>query len=270
MSPSQPPAEWRLPPGVSKGAWESFQQADWAAEEDPWLAGTPLVQLDQAFTEEQLPPPPGRIADLGCGAGRISLALARRGYQPLAIDLSQGMLEHVRAKAEAEGLAIECRQENLVELGGIEPESCDGAVCLFSTLGMIRGADNRRKAVEGFHRIIKPGGVLVLHAHQFWWSLRQHGGMRWLARHLLDVVQNRTELGDRYATYRGVPNFYLHSFRRRELRSLLQNAGFRITKMRALTGEGGDYLRAPWLVSPLRTGGWLIACEKPKRNLRKE
>jgi ubiquinone/menaquinone biosynthesis C-methylase UbiE len=264
------PVDWRLPSGVSKGTWESFHREDWAHEEDRWLEKTPLVQLDQEFVNEHLAGPTNgateRVADLGCGAGRVTLALARAGYSVLAVDLSQPMLDKVQVTVAAEELSVECLKSNLVHLDAISSDSYAHAVCLFSTIGMIRGAENRLAAVKEFHRILTPGGKLLLHAHQFWWNLRQYGGPKWMAQHLFDsLVLHKTELGDRFATYRGVPNFYLHSFRRRELRSLLWQAGFEIIQWRSLRGDSGGYLKAPAFFPALRTGGWLIYAQKPIR-----
>lgn len=256
-------AAWNLPPGVSQGTWDSFNRDDWARDENQWLSNTPLIDLDQAFVQEMLPSPRGRVADLGCGAGRVSLALARRGFPVLAVDLSKAMLEQVHRQAAAENLQIDCLEANLVELGEIPAESCADAVCLFSTLGMIRGSENRAKAVTEFHRILAPGGQLLLHAHQFWWNLRQYGGATWMSRHLIEsLALKKVELGDRFATYRGVPNFYLHSFRNRELRGLLTKAGFEIEVWRPLRGDGSACLDHPWLLPALRTGGWLISARK--------
>jgi SAM-dependent methyltransferase len=257
------PPSWSLPPGVSQGTWESFSREDWAREENQWLANTPLIDLDQAFVREMLPTPRGRVADLGCGAGRVSLELARRGFPVLAVDLSKNMLEQVRNQADAERLEVECLEANLVDLAAIPSASCADAVCLFSTLGMVRGSENRAKAITEFHRILAPGGRLLLHAHQFWWNLRQYGGPTWMSRHFIEsLVLKKVELGDRFATYRGVPNFYLHSFRKSTLRGLLSNAGFEIETWRPLRGDGAAYLRHSWLLTALRTGGWLIAARK--------
>lgn len=256
-------AAWNLPPGVSQGTWDSFHREDWAREENQWLSNTPLIDLDQAFVREMLPTPKGRVADLGCGAGRVSLELARRGFEVLAVDLSKTMLEAVQAQATQENLQVETLEANLVDLRGIPTDSCADAICLFSTLGMIRGAEHRAKAVAEFHRILAPGGRLLLHTHQFWWNLRQYGGAAWMMRHLIDSLFLRTvELGDRFATYRGVPNFYLHSFRKRELRDLLSKAGFEIEVWRPLQGDGAGYLKSPWWLPGLRTGGWLIAARR--------
>ena len=45
---------------------------------------------------------PGRVLDLACGTGRISLALARAGLEVTAVDQSQGMLDSLRSKLTVE------------------------------------------------------------------------------------------------------------------------------------------------------------------------
>ncbi len=47
-----------------------------------------------------------RILDIGCGTGRHSIELARRGYSVTGIDLSDSMLASARAKAQANGTAV--------------------------------------------------------------------------------------------------------------------------------------------------------------------
>jgi 2-polyprenyl-3-methyl-5-hydroxy-6-metoxy-1,4-benzoquinol methylase len=47
-----------------------------------------------------------RILDIGCGTGRHSLELARRGYSVTGIDLSESQLQRARKKAGKEELAV--------------------------------------------------------------------------------------------------------------------------------------------------------------------
>ncbi|TAL59335.1 MAG: class I SAM-dependent methyltransferase [Bacteroidetes bacterium] len=48
-----------------------------------------------------------RILDVGCGTGRHSIELTKRGYKITGIDLSETMLQKARDKAKAESLKIE-------------------------------------------------------------------------------------------------------------------------------------------------------------------
>jgi SAM-dependent methyltransferase len=54
-----------------------------------------------------LPDPPGRVLDVGAGTGALSLLAAELGHRVTAVDLSAGMLDRARAKAQAQGLEIE-------------------------------------------------------------------------------------------------------------------------------------------------------------------
>jgi len=48
-----------------------------------------------------------RILDIGCGTGRHSIELSRRGYNITGIDLSDSQLARAREKAEIKGLKID-------------------------------------------------------------------------------------------------------------------------------------------------------------------
>jgi SAM-dependent methyltransferase len=54
-----------------------------------------------------LPPPPARVLDCGAGTGFLTLIAARLGHQVVSLDLSERMLARLRAKADAENLAVE-------------------------------------------------------------------------------------------------------------------------------------------------------------------
>lgn len=48
-----------------------------------------------------------KIIDIGCGTGRHTIELTKRGYQIIGIDLSEGQLEKAREKASVSNLDIE-------------------------------------------------------------------------------------------------------------------------------------------------------------------
>ena len=106
---------------------------------------------------------PVDVLDMGCGFGRHSIELARRGFSVTGVDPSTTLLEHARRNAEAQGLAID-----FVETGGaafVRESSFDLAICLFTTLGQLPhiGAAPEVDAMLGNLRAsLRPGGSLVI------------------------------------------------------------------------------------------------------------
>ncbi|WP_197525691.1 class I SAM-dependent methyltransferase [Pseudobythopirellula maris] len=257
---------WRLPPGVTRGAMDYAASTSVARDYDKYHADNPLFEYEEQILQEEFggPPPAGVIADLGCGSGRALLPLMRQGWRGLAVDLSEEMLAVVREKAEAENLTADCVRANLVEMGAalVPDGSANHAICLFSTLGMIHGRANRRAALGHMRRVLKPGGRLVLHVHNFWFNLRDPGGPGWVLRSLWRGASEKGfDTGDKYYAYRGVPNFFLHVFRKSELRADLASAGLRVRRWEHLDVRRRHALRSPWWLPALRANGWIVVCE---------
>lgn len=253
--------EWQLPTGVSRGTWDYVHSPSVAEDYDDYFAFNSLFEFDEQVLAEYLQPT-GLVADLGCGTGRALVPLVRNGHRGLAIDLSEPMLRIVCDKAALDELPIDCLQANLVELDAVADSAVDHAICLFSTLGMIRGRANRRGALAHFRRILKPGGRFVLHVHNYWFNLRDPGGPGWLIKNLLTAPRsNDVELGDKWFPYRGVQNMFLHVFRWRELTADLASTDFRIVERIPLDVARRHRLRWPWLCGALRTNGWIVVCE---------
>ena len=257
---------WRLPSGVTRGLWEYAHSIQVAASEDQYFSQHQLFAMDEEVIHRHLQArgfgAGSVIADLGCGAGRAIVPLARRGFHGLAVDLSVPLLNVVRQKAADERLPITCLQANLVELDCLADHSVTVALSLFSTLGMIRGHEHRLQALRHVRRILRPGGFFVLHVHNLWFNLRDLSGPWWvfgqLARQWL--LQDR-ERGDKFFEYRGVPNVFLHVFTASELRHLLHQAGFRIIELIPLDERRYRPLKHAWCLGNWRANGWITVCE---------
>ncbi|MBP86279.1 MAG: methylase [Planctomycetaceae bacterium] len=265
MSDHRP--EWSLPPGVTRGLWDYAHSDPIAEDYDEYFAHNRLFEFDEQVIlrelEERDLSSDCLIADLGCGTGRAIVPLARRGYRGLAVDLSEKMLAIVKAKAEAESLPIECVHANLVELDCVEYASIDAAISLFSTLGMIRGRTNRFRALEHTARILKPGSPFVLHAHNYWFNLYDPGGPWWVLRNFCRASFVRDiEAGDKFFSYRGLPNMFLHVFRLGELKRDLRRAGFQVTRIIPLDPRRHRALRMPCVAGRLRANGWIVVAER--------
>lgn len=261
MTDSQPPPDWQLPSGVNRSLWDYLHSADVARNYDSSLAGSTLFQVDEGFVERHCPTP-RRVIDLGCGTGRTLIALARRGHDVVGVDLSAEMLRVAREKVKAASHRANLLQANLTELGCFADGSFDAAVCLFSTLGMVVGAEQRRRVVEHVFRILRPRGRFILHVHNRWFNFWNRQGRRWLLGNLFASLFGRAVAGDCVMpVHQGIANLMLHVFTRREVKRLLRRAGFRIIEIQPISFSG--QIRCRWWFGWLRAYGYLIAAERP-------
>ncbi len=116
---------------------------------------------------EHLPPPPGRILDVGGGPGRYALHLTQLGYRVTLIDLSQRCLDLALEKATAAGIylpppirgdatALPDRQEGAAE----DYSGVIDAVLLMGPLYHLLAEGERLAAIHEAYRVLRPGGLL--------------------------------------------------------------------------------------------------------------
>ncbi len=263
MSDAAPPP-WQMPEGVNASLWHYAHSPRLAEEEDLYFRDHPLFAVDARLLDERFTTP-GRLIDLGCGAGRLSIAFAKRGFAVTSVDLSRPMLSRVLEKASAESLDILAVRANLCRLGCFAEGSFSYAIAMFSTFGMVRGASSRRKAVAEAYRLLKPGGRLALHAHNLWLNLHDPQGRRWLLTQAWQALRRDPGLGDRRMTYRGVPGMEVHLYRWRELRDDLHTAGFAIDEVLPLDSVTARPIAHPGVLPSLRAGGWIVIASKARR-----
>jgi len=257
------PADWQLPPGVSRGVWDYLHDSTLARRYDESLAGTPLLDLDRRFVERHCPTP-ARVIDLGCGTGRVAIPLAQLGYRVTAVDLSEEMLRVAGEKAAAAGVRLDRIRANVVELDGLRDGPFDTALCMFATLGMVAGAEARRRVVANAYRVLRPGGVFVLHVHARWHHLRTAAGRGWLVRDVVRRALGRPDAGDWRMPHQGEQaGWVMHLFTRREVVRLVRSVGFEIADVRPVSTAADGGLGWPWLLPGLRAYGFLIAARKP-------
>lgn len=256
------PADWQLPPGVPRGLWDYLHDAETARLYDERLAGTPLLTVDLAFADRHFSRP-GRLIDLGCGTGRLLIPFAQRGYWVLGVDLSAEMLKVVGEKAGAIQVQVHRLQANIVQLEGIADQSFDYAACLFSTLGMIAGVDERRRVLGHIHRLLRPGGTFVLHVHNRWFNCWDPNGRAWLLKDCWRSLWGSPNTGDRsMPAHQRLSGFPLHLFTRRECVRLLRGTGFRILDVQPISLRKDGRWPFPGWFDGLRAYGYLMAARK--------
>ncbi|PQJ33708.1 SAM-dependent methyltransferase [Salinibacter sp. 10B] len=117
---------------------------------------TEAEQLIDLIERDIAPAPAAHILDVGCGRGRHSRILARRGYTVTGIDLSEEAITEARARAQAENLDV------MFERGDMRDPYCDGCmdgvVNLFTTFGYFATDAENQRALAAMTQAVRPDG----------------------------------------------------------------------------------------------------------------
>ena len=105
--------------------------------------------------EPVVPPPPARVADLGCGTGSLSVLLAERGHSVVGVDVSPRMLDRARSKAAAIGVVA-----TFVVGDAADPPI--SPVDVIVTRHVVWALTDVRVALDRWFSLLSPGGRLVL------------------------------------------------------------------------------------------------------------
>jgi SAM-dependent methyltransferase len=126
----------------------------YAETNPPWDIGKPQPPFE-AVADQVVSP----VLDAGCGTGGTSLFFAARGKQVIGINFVEEAIRRARAKADAQGLAVEFLIKDAMTLGDWDQRF---ASVVDSGLFHIYAGDDRQRYVQGLAHVLKPGGRLFL------------------------------------------------------------------------------------------------------------
>jgi SAM-dependent methyltransferase len=186
--------------------------------------------------------------DFGCGAGRLTLPLARRAVRVVACDVAPTMLAHARQNAEGAGL----HNVTFIESGELArlPRGCFDFVCSLLVLQYIPPAVGYG-LIRTLLSLLAPGGIAALDV-----TLERPGGrLRRLARSMRGRSRfvHRVAGGVRRERPR-LPYMQVNEYDERVVDRELETAGARVAGR--FTTRHGD------------TNGAVLIIEKPLAPVR--
>jgi SAM-dependent methyltransferase len=104
--------------------------------------------------------PPGPIADLGCGPGAHTLALARRGYDVVGVDGSPRMVEVARTRAGRDGVNATFDVHDLTAPLPFANQSLGGVAAIL----VLQHLSHPAAFIAEIRRCLRPGGHLSITA----------------------------------------------------------------------------------------------------------
>jgi len=117
----------------------------------------PLNEDTLAFLKQQLN---GKvIADIGCGSGNYTKALATQGYDMTGIDITKPLLELARNKTQ-HLKNVTFREENMLSFK--DEAVFDTIFSIGNSLVHLLDLNDIEVALKNFHRALKPGGTLIV------------------------------------------------------------------------------------------------------------
>lgn len=219
---------------VQSNWWESFFEG---VAVDMWLQALPPehTEREAEFLARTLAVASGaELLDVPCGGGRLSLALARRGYQLTGVDWSSEFLNHARSCDAAHGVTWERRDMRDLPWRA----RFDGAFCFGNSFGYLDDEGNAA-FLRAVAAALKPGARFVLETpmvlenllghlqDRAWWKV---GDVHLLVLNQYDHTRERLEI-----EYTFVSNGRLEmrsgshrAYSYRELVDLIQAAGFTV------------------------------------------
>lgn len=245
---------------------ESTVEMEWNKNAAQWIAhvrqGLDIIREtlnNPAFFDHLVPDLSGRdVIDLGCGEGRNTRLLARRGARMTGIDIASKMIEAALTTEAEEPLGIQYRVCSYNSLSGYADSSFDAAI---STMALMESPHFDRAAQEAF-RVIRPGGSLyfsVLHPC-FWtrgsrWLTDTQGhdqGMLvtdyWMEEPYMEVGRFAFVPEEAGAVAFSIPRF---PYRLESYLNGLSQAGFRIMRIFEPRPAARDAERHPTLLGPV-------------------
>ena len=181
--------------------------------------------------------------DVGCGPGRHSLELARRGMQVTGIDVSQDFIDIAQRSAAAEYLSNANFQRldarDLINHASLHAKF-DFAICLCQgAFGLMVDDQQDVEILAGIRRSLKDQGVLVLSAFNAYFSVKHHGDAEFDA--LSGVSHETTDIRNELGEVKSV-DLWTGCYTPRELRLVFNLAGFDILSISSV--EPGQYSNA--------------------------
>ena len=248
--------------------FDEYGDAEWARHDVAPFARV-AFHIHRHYLERFVSPA-DRVLEIGAGAGRFTIELARLGAEVTVADISPGQLElnaaHVR-EAGLEGRVGDRLVADLVDLAKFDDGAFDAVVCYGGPLSWV--LDKRDRAMDELLRVAKPEGPVLLSVMSRHGSLRAFltAAAQEIEEFGLEEMQEIVETGFLPPPHSTLGPMHLYTWR--ELEMLLRSHSCEIVAVSAANflSIGNDETCERWLADAAlweRFLSWEVeACAQP-------
>jgi SAM-dependent methyltransferase len=221
--------------GIEKLIREEFSSPytleDYSEKARDGLWSSEEIMVNKYFVKKK-----AKILDMGCGTGRTSGPLSRKGHHVIGIDIIPEFILIARNfHPKIKFSVMDAKKMSFPD------EFFDYAFFSFNGWEQIPEEQNRLAALKEIHRVLKPDGTYIFTTHKR--ALNIKWIKRWFSFHISKLMgreTNELEYGD-YFWKRGTNDKlqYIHISSLNRVRSLLKRSGFRLLELKS-TVELGD------------------------------
>lgn len=171
-----------------------------------------------------------KILDIGCGAGRTTINLYKKGYKNITgLDLSTTLIDYAKTYIKNNKLDIEFINGDATKLP-FKDNSFDVVIFSYNGMQCIPGKKNRDKVLSEVCRVLKPKGLYLFTAHNRDDSGKYQRGWDEEKLKWANGTQDKTleMFGDRYTLDKAGLKCFVHFSNIEEMTNFVHQEDFEI------------------------------------------
>jgi len=205
------------------GYIEAIRMKGYFSDYENWA---PIEQKAMQFVK-------GRVLDIGCGAGRHSLYLQKKGLDVLGIDISPLAVKVCKSRGLKKVKVMS------IEEVDFKPNSFDTTIMMGNNFGLLGSLKKARKLLKKFHKMTTKNALIIASTRDPY----KTGNPAHLEYHKLNKKKGRmggqVRIRSRFQKYVGKWFDYL-MVSKKEMNQILEGTGWKIKEL--LDSENSNYI----------------------------
>jgi ubiquinone/menaquinone biosynthesis C-methylase UbiE len=216
-------------------------------------------KMDTPLLDRKLKPGMN-VFDAMMGRGRHAIRYAKRGCRVWGNDFNPHMVAYAKKSAKYLKANLRLSALDATNLKGVPKNQFDATIAMFSALGTVPKSKNRQKAMNEFSRITKPGGIVIVHAHNRLDTFLKPSWWDWVLRTYLKPERG-LETGDMITDYNSLKDMFNHFYSPQEFRKSFKKVGLEVIEEHYMHYGKKRFIKGPF--RKFQADGFIFVARKP-------